>query len=516
MKTLKALAVAVLVLGMSGCDAFLDVNVNPDTAEQVPPAELFLYPIIQWSADAMMTGDINATLHSQIWGANASGTTGLGNFSPSERGYPTGLGAPENVWTYTYTALGNLNELIRTAEEAEEAEQVGYSNQKAQARIMMAYMFYRTTMLYERIPFTEALQILEFPMPRFDEQDQVLRGVIAMVDQAISEIDPAQTQRIWRQDPIFGQFSIPRTAARQLEQWERFGNSLKLLAWTALRGGGAADAPAAIDALIAQDRLITSAADNAYIPYDATTQNPRSKVRADFANHAVGGGAIHWFWAGGPSTAIMNATEDPRRPLYMNPVATTGAFVAPYVDASIPGIHAARAASNIPVETYLRPSMPHALLTADEVHFLIAEQHARQGRLGEADVSYQAGVNAAFDALPVMAGQEVSGAEQAAFIAGLPTLTALNQTEALYEIVHQHYVALWHRGYPSWELVRRVGEHVFGLVISPTLHNPELSTFLRRVSYPSHEAAANPNLPADPPLDQPQFFMNADVLPELG
>jgi hypothetical protein len=511
MKTLKTLAVAVLVLGMSGCDAFLDVNVNPDTAEHVPPAELFLYPIIQMSANDMMTGDMNAVLHSQLWGANSGGGTGLGNFSFQEVGNPqAGLSANLNVWTYNYSALGNLNLLVESAEE------LGYSNQVAQARIMQAFIFYRTTMLYERIPFTEALQPVEYPTPRFDDQEAVLRGIIAMVDQALSEIDPAQAQRILHQDPIFGQHSYHWNAARQLERWERFGNSLKLLAWTALRGGGASDAQAAIDALIAQNRLITAVADNAYVPYGGGSNNPRSTVRINFANHSVGGGAIHWFWAGGPSTAILNATGDPRRPLYMNSVATTGEFVGPYVGTNMPGFGANRVASNIPVETYLRPDMPQALLTADEVHFLIAEHHARQGRLGQADASFRAGVNAAFDALPLMAGQSVSGAERAAFVERLPVRTTLNQTEALYTIVAQHYVALWHRGYPSWELVRRVGEHVVDMRIHPTLHNPELSSFLRRWPFPGHEVTANPNTPADPPLDQPQFFMSADVLPALG
>jgi len=493
MKALKTLFVGVLILSMSACDSFLDINTSPNAASEVPAGLLATTMLASWGSNRSMEGGQYTNYFSQTYSSNNV----LGNWVSAEN-YSISATAVNNHWLGYY---GTVQRNAALAIESALSAPVPLTNTAAQMKILSALNYYEASLLWEDVPFSQANQPVEFPQPVFDAQPDVFRGVIALLDEGIAMIDPATPgSALGARDLIYGSnANLPlgaTPAAGQMEKWIRFANSVKLHVYMSLRSGGA-NVNAEIEALLAEPLLIRAANQNAYIPFNATSKNPLGRMQEVYA------GSPNWFWSGKPVTDIMNATNDPRRPVYMTPATADGVTFANAPAGT--GIGQANA-SRTRRDTYLSVSAPVPLMYAHEVLFLEAEYLAANNRLTEANTKFREGVLQAFNMLPARAaGGSVPAAQRDAFIAALPNLANLSQQDALVQIWHQHYVALHGDGIQSWTLVRRIGEPVFGLNF-PT--GTSLQSWIARWPYQVNEVAANPNAPRDnPDLWAPMWFM---------
>jgi hypothetical protein len=498
MKLLKTLVVGVLVLSMSACDGFFDINQDPDAASEVPGGLLFPTMLASWGSNRSMEGGQYTNYFSQTFSSNNI----LANWWWAEN-YDLSATAVNNHWLAYYGTVQRNAELgIQSALSGTPVR----TNEAAQFMILSALNYYEASLLWEDVPFHEANQPVEFPTPRYDSQQEVFNGVIAQINEALAMIDvnaPAvpQIAVLPSQDVVYGTITgLPVTtpAAQRMQNWVRFANAVKLHVYMSLRGGGQ-NVDAEIQQLInlSNTEMLREATRNAYIPFNNVSKNPLGRMQEVYA------GSPNWFWSGKPVTDIMNETNDPRRPIYMLPAESDGAFRNAPAGSGVGLTQGSRTRR----DTYLSNSMPVPLMYAHEVLFLEAEWLAEQNRLGDADAKFREGIRQAFAALPARAvGASVPAAAQAAFIAQFPDLATLSREEALRLIWRQHYVGLHGDGIQSWTLVRRVGEPVFGLNYPPSPQGG-LTSWISRWPYQVNEVAANPNAPQEnPPLDRNMWF----------
>ncbi len=505
----KALLTGSLGLGLlastAGCDGFLDVNDDPNSATEVSGSLLFPTAVATVGSTRAIEVNPAGALLSQQWTTEGA----FGVFANPEifiiSPFTTG-----NYWSSNYVAiLGNLSILIDQAESTEDGP--ASPNEAAQAKIFSAYAYYSLTVLFEDIPFSQSLQATEFAQPEFDSQEEVLRGVNALIDEAIAQFDFDNPIRIDRGDVFYG---------GDLQQWVRLGNSIKLKSLMLLRGGGV-DVDSEIEALIANPDLIRVNADNALIPFNDTTPNPIQRLLVNFPFR------YNFFAAGLPLVNVMNELDDPRRQTFFDLV-IAGTDVAaaeanPAVCSNVAdgiyqsvrpgqGFGANPRRCQVPYVSlnFQQPTSNERLVTADEILLLEAEYLASKNRLSEADAKYRQGITANFaytvsEGIVGPQGPLADGA-QTTYISSLPALTSLSSSEAVADVVEQHYIATFARGIDGWTLIRRTGD--VGRIDRLFPVGAVESDFLTRFPYPqANELTNNPNAPEQPALTAPMFFM---------
>jgi hypothetical protein len=478
-----------LVPALAACDGMFDLDINDDpNAATSVPGDLLL-PTVQARVATQRNIEIGPgnTFFSQIWASG--GSTGV--FTNPDR-YIISSFTTGNTWSILFTdGLKNLG-LIR--DQALDATPP-VPNAAAQAEIMAAYIFWAKTSLWERVPFTQALQGTEFPNPEFDDQETVLRGIVQKLDDAIALVDlsAGAVPGVEFGDLIY---------AGDMERWIRFANSLKLRTLMMIRNRDTG-VDAQITALLSQP-LIRTNAQEAAVPFFATTlnDNPMHRLNAQFGGFTDAQNGNYYVRAGQTLVNLMAGLNDPRLDTYFErPVNfQTGEYEGTaHVGAqngfsNWPGPHSSVHALNV-----FRRDWPNRFITAAEVLLFEAEFLAKTGQLGPAYTAYRAGVEAAlnwFDGKP----GAISAAAKTAYLAGLPQSFS-TPTGALTAIHAQQYIEVFDRAPENWVHTRRTRY--------PALPLPDqaaLGDLIRRWPYPPAELSANPNAPSQTALDVPMWF----------
>jgi hypothetical protein len=463
-----ALLIACMLL-VSGCDGFLDVNENPNVATEPPVNPVFTTAVVNMGSERPIEL-VQTPILAQRWAS--SGVAGVFN-SPAQ--YTISTFTTGNTYGFWYTDIAQNLQLITN--QADETQ----TNAVLQAQVFQAFAYYDLTRLFGAIPFQQA-NSEAFDEPEFDNQEQVLRGIVSQVDSAlmVGGVDD-------------GEGAVTNGALiynGDIAKWERFGNSLKLASLMLLRSGGAGVDDQIRD-LIENADLIESPEDNALIPYGTTAnnQNPRFQLIQDFP---VPGPSNGYFVGGEPLVDVMNRLGDPRRSAYLD-TTSAGNYAG-----SPPGAFefGASAISN----NIIRAEYPCRLMTAGQVLLYQAEFLASQGELDAANEKYEQGIRASIDFFDGRPG-EIPEGEEDAYIDALPSLSSVSQAEAVRDVHEQLYIAIFERSIDSWTVQRRTGV--------PELDVPQgaaLGDIIQRFPYPPDVKSANENVPDPTPLTEPLYF----------
>jgi hypothetical protein len=481
-----ALALAATAAGCGITD--LDINRDPNRATDVAPDQLFPTALLNIASTRTIEIGPATTLISQIWASNGS----AGVFSSPERFVISPFTAG-NTWRTLYPDAGRNLTLMKNQALAGTPAR---PNVAAQADIMLAYSIFIATQLWERVPFTQALDGQTFPTPEFDPQDVVLRGIVAKLDSAVARIDAAGQPGVVSGDFVYG---------GNMESWRRLANTLKLRTLMLIRNKDTT-VDAQINAVLGQP-LIREVNQEAAFPFFATTgaQNNAWRLNNLFGGFVDDGN--YFLFAGATIVDLMNGLNDPRLNTY---------FALPVNNLLIPTngggkagtTHVGQAAGaaqwntrpiSMVSQNIFRQDFPNRIATSAEVWLFEAEFRALQGNLAASHTAYIAGVQRAlnwFDGKP----GAITAAAKTAYINSLPQ-SFTSQTQALQAIWAQQYIEVFDRSPDNWTQWRRTKY--------PTLSLPsqaQLGDIIRRFPYPSDEKAANPNTPVDPPLDRPMWF----------
>ena len=466
----KLILAALLAISTTACFKDSDINVDPNRSTSVDPALLFSGASTQFSLLRVAELTWPIALMNQMW---ASG----GRWGLSQSQYDqTRI---RSAWGRTYTdVLKNLNVAVEIAQNTQPINK----NAVAQCKILMAFAYAQTSLLWGDIPFTEAATG-KVDFPKFDKQQDVLNGSIAMLDEAIGLIDLNAKGIIAPNDLYYG---------GDMAKWRKFANSLKMRILFSMVDADASKG-AAIGQLIAGGNMISSSADAMLYKYynQPGRQNPRFSFTAIFR----GGVQSDWYCSK-PVYDLLVSLKDPRIPYFYQP----GSDAAPNEFIALGPVEVYTTKSALVNMNLLKADLPEVSFSYSEQLLFEAEAIARgfaPGGFDAATAKMRAGVRESMLTLGVTAAQTD------AYVAGLPALTATNFKTVLSQ---QQYLDLFMRPIEGWVQHRRSGAVGQEIPAMTTPTGAPVAGLIRRLLYRSEEVNSNPNTPSGLTLDTPQWF----------
>jgi hypothetical protein len=462
----KYAVLMVAVLTVTSCNDFMDVNVNPNLLLNPPPGTILT------SAQVSLGVAIGGSVHrySALWSQQFSGQGASGTQTIDYGNYVVTEVDMNNVFRVQLfgEVLANLAQL-REASQEENPVFAGI------AKIMQAYTYQILVDGWGDVPYTEALQFGANPRPAYDSSRDIYTNLFSLIDEGMADLDRQNVLPVGPTDIIYG---------GNVDKWKRFGNALKLRLYVHYYPLFPAEASAGIASLLGQP-LMRDASDNFQLRFENTAArtNPIDQFETRRQNQ---------FFPHQTFVNTMNAKADPRRPFFFTAFPEdgqfTGAVAAPQsIDFSRIGVYLRGPRTSEDDQFGFAGDAPIRMLTVAEQNFIIAEYHARNGNVGEANIAHAAGITASM----TMAG--VDPAAAAAYIAASPTGTITGAGEdAIRAIIEEKWVANYGVGMEPWTDWRRTGYPELSPVAAATL--PAIPRIL---PYSDLERVTNPqNTPA--------------------
>lgn len=490
---------------LSSCDNDLEnINKNPNSPEVVPTNAIF----------NGATRYLMASTRDGWWSARLTlpWMQYIAQLEYTEEDkYQYRANQSANGWSMIYRSTMNFKDIINRCEDpktgAQMAQYGNVKNQIAVSRIMLAYSFDQLVSSFGDIPYWsyggksnpdfQALQIDEFPAPKYVSQEIIYEDLL-------KELSEASDQLVLT-EPVFtsGDNIYKGDAAK----WKKFANSLRLRIANRVKDK-LPSAKAHINDAI-NDGVFTLNSDNAVQAFgnSAAEGSPfwathyTGSMRTDFAMNAV-----FIKFLKGNSTKSYGV--DPRLQKYAAPIGLSRSNIYPmtYTEDNTPdkyvgmpyGLPKDRLTKNNNTQklsfvsgNVMKPTYGEILMEYAEVEFILSE-------VNNWDAShYKAGVKASMDKWGVAADKTE------AYIAALPTANQEN-------VITQKYIALFMQGMESWNEYRRTGYPNKDVLLMPGVSttdvNGDIYTFTPLVSgnvvatdlparlrYPDTNATLNPD-----------------------
>jgi hypothetical protein len=429
-KNIKLFVIGLLALTVTSCDEFLDVNQNPNQLIDVPANTLLTSATL--GTGTLMGSHLHrySAVYTQQFAGGTAQIWDLSRYLLTETDV-------NDVWRFRLYS-GVLNDLKRL----EERTLTTSPHYAGISRILQGFLFLHAVDNWGDVPFTEALQLAANLTPVYDNDEAVYAGIIGLLDSGVALLGEANS--------VFRPAGDDLIYSGNLQKWRRLANTIKLRIHIHHYPTNAAAANQAIGALLSSGaEFLQGNADNfqvAFVPNDADRANPISQFEVRRQNQ---------FFPGEFFVNLMNSKNDPRRPFYFTQ------FGGEYV--GMPASANQNTSTNYSrMHVFLRGAVtnpanpitgytgdaPLRMLTFAEQNFILAEYHARNGRLSESQIAYVAGITASMTVAGV--AEEAIGA----YIASKPALTAEN---AIREIIEEKYVANYGVAGEPWVDWRRTG-----------------------------------------------------------
>lgn len=470
---------AALLFSASCTKDFEEINTNPNEALSVPTYTLLTSAqkgIMDNTWDEWFNGRRGNQL-SQYWASN--------QYSAESR-YQFRTGVSNNSWTLLYAGggasgayqgMGGLMELqtiINLNEESPEDNLASGepANQIAAAKILKAWTFQMLTDCWGPIPYSEALDPVNFTFPKYDSQESIYLSLLSELKSAadmIVETGSIEGDQIYNGDMVL---------------WKKFANSLRMR--VALRMSATNQASIAQQHFEeAAQNCFTSNAENALYKYsgaglDNNPQHEDFKTRNDFAASNV------------MLDNNMEVYNDPRIPFYFAPRVNGGDY-----EGEVYGLSEANAAltPNDDVSQrsalILQADFPGIYLDYAQVEFMLAEA-ANLGWAvpgGGELAHYTAGVTASINWWAEMAGTTVDGATITSYLAQPGVAYVPGDWSGV--LGRQKWIALYMQGIQGWCEARRLDFNFLEAPADGPLVPTGNSIIPLRFQYPLDEQTLN-------------------------
>lgn len=452
MKTRFVAAGIVAALALGACDnaGLTELNINPNSPEDVPATTLFTNAArvtnARWGGGfAYSVGSLLAQHLAQVQ-------------YPDQDRYGR-LGASDTQGFFDNPYVTELEDLQKVVQKGMAADAPGTY---APALIMRTYGFMKLTDAYGDIPYFQALSgdsVGGTTTPVYDSQQAIYADFFVVLAKATADLETGGNRgNLGGGDPIFGGDS---------ELWQRFSNSLR--ARLAMRLANVDPAKASAELAAARSApggLMQSNDDNALLawPGDGIYNNPWSDNYKTRDDYRVSRTLLN----------VMNPIADPRVPIFAQP---TSADPTAYVGLQNALTHAQAGAffstTSRPGE-FLFPGAtvygtfggsgakaPTFMMTYPEVQFILAEAAQRgMGGLnaGQAAGFYNEGVRSSLqmwsDVSAAAGGETITAAEATAYLAQ-PAVAYAGGTTGLVQIATQKWIHLFTDGSEIWAEWRR-------------------------------------------------------------
>lgn len=498
---------------VSSCKKYLDVNKDPNVAQNVTPNLLLPTGEIYIASALGVDFEVNGSIWAEYWtqNPNSSQYRQLEQYQPTAASY-------ETPWANLYNGAENMYKMNQLAAAGNQKQYMAISY------LLRAYTFQLITDAWGDVPFSEALKGLPqdggITSPHFDLQRAIYQGLLGYIDSANALIDPNDASAPGADDLIYG---------GDMTKWQKFSNTLRLKILLRMSEVDPGTAQAGIVALYATAPSFIDEGDDAQINFSSTSGNKNPLYAEE-----VGLGGTQNLVGSGTCIDSMNANDDYRAFIFYQYVPSQGVPVGirqgdydTVVSAgsfSLPTSYVAGDAND-----NASALAPVKFLTSYESLFLQAEAIARGWAAGDDADLYMRGIHASFfsysgafsdenlqlaaaaDSMTSSNGNLITSdifldanyayysymngdtiySAPASYWATYPT--GGNTTEKLRFIITQKWYAMCgNQGFEAWTEFRRTGYPDFLVISKNSLLGNQ---FPKRFIYPTSEITRNVNFP---------------------
>jgi hypothetical protein len=496
--SIKILFAIAAVFSFASCDkGFVEKNQSPYNQTSIDPG------ILLSSAQRFVsTGswEVEATIVQQFVNVIDQGVTNAFQFNRID-----GLETYNvNRWNQMYGQPNGTVRLLDRALELARTTSGTNPNLTQMIRILRAMNYMILVDTYGDVPYTEAnkaFSSLVITTPKYDNDADIYADLYKELKEARLALDA--TKGGVTNDIFYG----TNGAAIQIPKWQRLAGSLMLrLGMRYSKLDGTKAAAIVTDALSAPG-VMTSTADNAYIPYNTTDNNP--------LNAGPRGTNPFNYYLYEPFVDQLKNTKDPRgkyiAAYYQAPNVINGVpqdtvlanqfgFPVGYSDATVKtkadykgpaqsgnGVRY----SQLNYYSFGSNTAPIFVATYAQTQLLLADAAMRgyiAGGLGQATIHYNNGIRASMDEYTLYPNTSpIPAANYNSYIA--QPLVALTAGTALQKINTQYWVVSLGNPGESFANFRRTG---FPLLAPNPVGTPlPGGGFARRVPYPNVERSVN-------------------------
>ena len=418
------LLAAVFLLPFTSCDDVTELNVDPNNPVEVPASNLLTQAQFQ----------INNTLISRAY--NSEWTMLLvQHWAQNEYAEDSRFNRDGNdfngIWNTLYAdVLSELNAATDIVNANEGLNASIKANQLAVIEILNVYTYHALVDGFGDIPYTQALNSVEFPLPQYDSQQDVYNALFARLESAVNSIDESAASF------SSGDLIYNGDAAK----WKKFGNSLMLR--MAMRVVDADNGTATKFINQAAAGAFTSTDDNALFVFadDATLGNP---VYRDASPNV---GNRDDYAVSDVLVDNLQAFGDPRLEKFANPT-LTGEIIGMPVGLTDGEAFALKPTTSRPSDLVRQATFPAVMMDYAEVQFILAEAYQRGILTGDAAAAYAEGIAASMNFWGIDDQVAID-----AYVAANP-YDAANWKESLG---WQKWIAFYMNGPQAWAEWRRL------------------------------------------------------------
>jgi hypothetical protein len=448
-------AILIVVLG-TGCKKYLDINQNPNAAEEPPINGLLASTTYSTATNVFNASNFTSYYTQYLSSPNTASDVDI--YNPVDA---------SGTWTGFYSTMTNLYDLRKFASQKGLNAYLGVSD------ILMALNLNMASNLWGDLPYSQAFLGVSNLTPAFDNQKDLFDTCINLLDKGITALQQpdANDELDTKSDFIHG----GSTAA-----WIKTAHALKARMYTQLTKTNSYD-PNTVLAEVAAS--YTSNSDDAQVT-TFEVRNPWAQVAINNAGLNLDGWLSSYFVNATSSTTY--GVFDPRLPLI--------ATLTKYNDyRGTPNGKGRTGTGTEHEESYLgvgqwysADNSPLQIVTYSEVKFIEAEADFRKGDKAAAYDAYLAGITSNMRKMNVPDTAIQRYINDPSVAVGADNLT-------LPLIMKEKYVALF-LSPVTWDDMRRFDYNYKDFVLP--LH-AALPTFIRRMNYPVNEISANgKNVPA--------------------
>ena len=510
-KFTKTICILIVISVLTGCQGFLDKNINPNLTSSNPPS--LILSALEGNLGFIMGSDL--LRYSALWTQQIAAQNGR-----QTEAYDLYILQPtevNGVWRAAIYAgvLADCEELLKKDPTSTHPHYFGI------AKLIKAFSYTVLVDNWGDVPYSQAIQGTSGNFaPDVDPGQAIYSAMLTLIDDAIKDLNATSlSPNVAGDDIIYG-------GSANIIRWVRFANTLKLRMYLHLANTQGFDT-SVITTFINNTpvtNFMTAIADDFQARYDVIPQrqNPVHQFILSRTDDICTSATI---------VNLMNNKSDPRRAPYFTPfpfspsllasppISTTGGYAGLANGTSNFGLR-----TNLSrLHTYVRgaltsstipagPNLPVGvggltynggsstnILSFAEYNFIRAELALRYGAPGSAATFYQAGINAS------MQEAGVSAPTAATYLASPSGTLSGTPAQQLQQLIEEKYVALFMVATEPRSDWRRTGYPVLSQV--PSALNPGNGGNVPRVIfYPQQEVDANPKLVQRSSLSDKKVF----------
>jgi len=469
---------ALLLVVATGCKKLADWNVDPNNPSVNAATPQLLFPSAVLATAGQVGGEYAIT--GGIWAQYFTQSAFASQYRTIDA---YSMIATDNNTAYQEMYRSALSDYKKAQDLSEASKNWAFY---LMSTVMKAYTLEVLVDFYDQVPYSEALKGSTNLQPKFDDGYSVYKGLLAEIDNALSKDfrSMSLTANDAKADLVFG---------GNLDNWERFANTLKLKMFLRMVNAKAAEADAGVKALYtANAKFLTVGAgvtsfqdkpnySNPFYEQNIRRLNTPDNLRASFT-----------------FTSWLKQHNDPR--------------IVPYFGSTNPtAIHQGDYASTDP--TYGGAAVfkqsatdPVWFISAAESYFLQAEARERYYAGAGAKALYDAGVTAAFAQVGLTPGTLLTTdyAYPAAGTLAQKIEAIITQKWASFPGTHdiEGFFEKNRTGYPKTSTVySNNAAYVPGQFVY-SKNGVTGGLFPKRELFPDIERARNANTPAEVPITQ--------------